>query len=215
MATPTRGDTLLPMVRRLLGDHVAVIMISTLGDMGLIQRCLFSGEAAASSHFPLVKPLYSLYGATYSVQVQTSSWSSRCSCRASGSCGSSAWPRSACRAPTPARAYRAARRRHTCMVVHAPRPRPRPWPRRRRRRIAAPAAAAGEAAATAVAAMAAAARSGQQARPAGPSALRAAHGHLFAGAGCWQLAPSSCSVLATNRPTRSGGRRSCPVLRHA
>ena len=38
-----RGDTLLPMVRRLLGDHVAVIMISTLGDMGLIQRCLFSG----------------------------------------------------------------------------------------------------------------------------------------------------------------------------
>lgn len=48
MATPTRGDTLLPMVRRLLGDHVAVIMISTLGDMGLIQRCLFSGEAAAS-----------------------------------------------------------------------------------------------------------------------------------------------------------------------
>lgn len=49
MAIPTRGDTLLPMVRRLLGDHVAVIMISTLGDMGLIQRCLFSGEAAASS----------------------------------------------------------------------------------------------------------------------------------------------------------------------
>jgi len=47
-----RGDTLLPIVRRLLGDHVAVIMISTLGDMGLIQRCLFSG-----ADFFLVKPL--------------------------------------------------------------------------------------------------------------------------------------------------------------
>jgi len=46
------GDALLPSIRQLLGDQVAVIMVSALRDINLIQRCIFSGADSF-----LVKPL--------------------------------------------------------------------------------------------------------------------------------------------------------------
>ena len=37
------GDELLPMIRQLLGDHVAVVAVSALGELSLVQRCIVRG----------------------------------------------------------------------------------------------------------------------------------------------------------------------------
>ena len=46
------GDQLLPRIRQLLGEHVAVVMVSALGEVSLVQRCIFSGADSF-----MVKPL--------------------------------------------------------------------------------------------------------------------------------------------------------------
>ena len=46
------GDELLPMIRQLLGDHVAVVACSALGELSLVQRCIFRGADSF-----MVKPL--------------------------------------------------------------------------------------------------------------------------------------------------------------
>ena len=46
------GDELLPTIRQLLGDYVAVVMVSAQGDLNLVQHCIFSGADTF-----IVKPL--------------------------------------------------------------------------------------------------------------------------------------------------------------
>ena len=59
------GDELLPMIRQLLGDHVAVVAVSALGELSLVQRCIFRGADSfmVAAADPAVQP-YATQAAT-------------------------------------------------------------------------------------------------------------------------------------------------------
>lgn len=65
MLPGVHGDELLPMIRQLLGDHVAVVAVSALGELSLVQRCIFRGADSfmVAAADPAVQP-YATQAAT-------------------------------------------------------------------------------------------------------------------------------------------------------
>ena len=62
MLPGVHGDELLPMIRQLLGDHVAVVAVSALGELSLVQRCIFRGADSfmVAAAEPAVQPYATL-----------------------------------------------------------------------------------------------------------------------------------------------------------
>jgi len=98
------GDELLPMIRQLLGDHVAVVAVSALGELSLVQRCIFRGADSfiVAAADPAVQP-YATQPATSCIQGSNPMHLRSSLCRSSPlrSSGSSAWRAASARTHEP------------------------------------------------------------------------------------------------------------------